>query len=650
MAKKENGASDRRQYIRLDSVFPVEFNIASLDGRDLLSDWLQGFTNDIGRGGICLTANNLNPELAAIIKAKQVKLSLGIEMPFSKKPISAVAKVAWVQDVAEQPNKYLIGLAYEQISETDNDKIMRYARAKQWFVPFVMSVIIILGLAFAVNSYINIKLIRGNKALVQQLVNTLQDSSVAKQKIKDINKEREDLETKIQAFQERIKKLEEDRGQLSEKSELAEVSNASKLKELGALINKLSQEKAALQGELDSLQHKESAVSAELVDLGKRKASLEKANIDKMYQWLKVHQNPRSGLVMSFEGDGDVNNWAFTYDQSLVLQAYTYFDDFERAKKMLEFFDKKAQRRGGNFINAYYVDDGLPAEEVVHSGPNIWLGIAIIQYTQKSQDRSYLKLAEDIAQAIIVLQNEDKDGGIRGGPNFSWYATEHHLDAYAFFNMLYKMSPRPIYLEARDKVLSWLIQHTYGKTDLPVKRGRGDSTIATDTYAWSIAAIGPEKLETLGMNPDKIMEFAEQNCGIEVDYTRPEGTTIKMKGFDFAAQTHLARGGIISSEWTAQMIISFKIIADYYAKKELPQKAGLYMNKAEEYLAELGNMIISSPSPSGQGESCLPYATQDSADTGHGWATPKGKFTGSVAGTAYTIFAYYNYNPLELKE
>jgi len=60
-------------------------------------------------------------------------------------------------------------------------------------------------------------------------------------------------------------------------------------------------------------------------------------------------------------------------------------------------------------------------------------------------------------------------------------------------------------------------------------------------------------------------------------------------------------------------------------------------------------MIISSPSPSGQGESCLPYATGDFVDTGHGWFTPKGNSTGSLAGTAYTFFAYSNYNPLELK-
>jgi hypothetical protein len=98
------------------------------------------------------------------------------------------------------------------------------------------------------------------------------------------------------------------------------------------------------------------------------------------------------------------------------------------------------------------------------------------------------------------------------------------------------------------------------------------------------------------------------------------------------------------------MVIAFKIMSAFYSKKNIPDQSRAYAMKADEYLSELSKMIISSASPSGQGEGCLPYATNDYVDTGHGWMTPKGRSTGSVAGTAYTIFAYYNYNPLEVKE
>jgi len=107
---------------------------------------------------------------------------------------------------------------------------------------------------------------------------------------------------------------------------------------------------------------------------------------------------------------------------------------------------------------------------------------------------------------------------------------------------------------------------------------------------------------------------------------------------------------VVSSEWTAQMILAFKIMADYYSKEKISEKTRFYSNKVNEYLAELSKMVISSPSPTGQGEGCLPYATQDSVDTGHGWSTPKGGSTGSVSGTAYTLFAYNGYNPLEFQE
>ena len=91
-------------------------------------------------------------------------------------------------------------------------------------------------------------------------------------------------------------------------------------------------------------------------------------------------------------------------------------------------------------------------------------------------------------------------------------------------------------------------------------------------------------------------------------------------------------------------------MGDFYQKKGDTEKARAYQDKANFYLAQLSGMIICSLSPTGQGEGCLPYASQESVDTGHGWTTPKGKSTGSIAGTAYTLFAFYGYNPLELKE
>ncbi|MBU1125035.1 MAG: hypothetical protein KKC84_03340, partial [Candidatus Omnitrophica bacterium] len=433
-----------------------------------------------------------------------------------------------------------------------------------------------------------------------------------------------------------------------ERLQTEEVLATEKINQLNSLTAQLSKEKDQLQEQLIVVQGKESVITEELLRLDKHLAILEKTNFEKMYQWVKIHQNPRTGLVMSFEGDTSLKQWAFMYDQALLIQAYTHFADYRRARKLLDFFAKKAERMEGLWVNAYYANDGLPAEYVVHSGPNIWLGLSIAQYTHKTQDTQYLGLAEEIARKIMDLQDEDPDGGIRGGPQVSWYATEHNLDAYAFFTMLYTLTQKELYAQRSQKVLQWLMQHTYDRQDLPIRRGKGDATIATDTYSWSIAAIGPETLERIEMNPDRILEFAESNCSVEVDFKRPEGESVRIKGFDFAPAQHVGRGGVVSSEWTAQMVMAFKIMSDYSHQKGLIARARAYALKADEYLMNLNKMIISSPSPSGQGEGCLPYATHDFVDTGHGWRTPKGTTTGSVAGTVYALFAYYNYNPLRL--
>jgi len=97
------------------------------------------------------------------------------------------------------------------------------------------------------------------------------------------------------------------------------------------------------------------------------------------------------------------------------------------------------------------------------------------------------------------------------------------------------------------------------------------------------------------------------------------------------------------------MVVSFRIMADYYEENSDFNKAKYYNKKADFYLSEIEKMVISSPSRVGQGQGCLPYATQDDVDTGHGWRVARGTKTGSTAGTAYTIFAKYNYNPLALE-
>lgn len=655
---KQDRKIQRRRYIRLDSVFPVDFRLVTQDNQTFLSDWIQGFTNNISRGGICLSVNNLKPEFIDLIQKGEVNLLLKIQIPLSSQATQAQGKTIWIKAVSNQPGQYIIGISYSEISTLANKHIVGYAWMRYLVPRFSFGLLILLVLGISISGYFNWRLTRENRNLVVKLVNILEESKITQETIDKINKEKEELNSGLMQIQSQIKDAEEEKQQLSrklnqmqlvmERKDATEKGLKESVGQLNLLLARLKEEKDALQARLLMLQQKGIEVSKDLLVLDEKKAVLTQATFDNIYQWLLRHQSPHTGLILSFEGDKDIDKWAFVYDQALAACAYTYFADFQNAKKIFNFFKFKAKKVDGGFLNAYYANDGKPAEYVVHCGPNIWLGIAILQYTQRSKDANYLNLAEQIADWIIQIQDQDEEGGIRGGPKDKWYSTEHNLDAYAFFDMLYKITANLRYKKSAKRSLDWLLKHTYGRSDVPVRRGKGDSTIATDTYAWSIAAIGPAKLGEIGMTPEDIIKFAEESCCVEVNYSRPEGNVIRIKGFDFAAYRNLARGGVISCEWTAQMILSFKILAGFYREKQEFTVAKVYQDKADEYLWQLSRMIISSPSPSGQGRGCLPYASSDFIDTGHGWMTPKGSSTGSVAATAYTLFAYYGYNPLKL--
>ncbi len=641
---------ERRRYIRLDSVFPIEFKFRDLESKEI-SRWLQGFTNNISKGGVCLTVNNLSKELEEALKKKdEIKISLNIHVPLSKKAVSASGRIAWFERTKEYPiNQYLIGIDYTKIDERENKRIFYYAQTKKILPNLILSLILILILGLGMNSFYNLKLRRQNLKLVEELVEILQKSSLTKEEIQKIKEEKEDLEQRLAQEKFQIESLEEKLKELVQREEVLRKEDLQRIEGLKEELAKVSKDKESLEERLALLSKKEDTITQGLSQIKKERKRLEEETIRKMYEWIKRRQNPRTGLVLSFEGDTELEDIAFSYDQALASLVFLIFGDLERTKKIFNFYSKAKKAKGG-FCNAYYASTGEPAEYVVHTGPNLWLGIAILKYTFITKDRTYLKVALGIADWAIFLQSQDPERGLKGGPDIEWFSTEHNLDAYAFFKMLYEVTKEDRYLLACQDVLSWLDKHVYDRQiSPPVKRGRGDSTIATDTYAWSIAAIGPEKLKQIGMSPDEIIEFAEENCLVTTYFKRPTGEVISVRGFDFAKRRHFPRGGVISCEWTAQMVLSYKIISDYY--KELGEilKADEYLERAEDFLIELGKLIISSPSPTGQGQGCLPYATQDFVDTGHGWYTPKGSRTGALSSTAYTILAYRGHNPLGLE-
>jgi len=665
--KTEKDYLEKRKYIRLPSVFPVEYSILDLEGPPKILDWQQAFTCNVSEGGLCLSINKVDGPLLRSLHRGKVRMRLRIRIPLYSPPVEADASLSWMDKIEDEvPSKYLIGVQFTSVSKRDVNRMIKHARWIKFVLPATVGIAFILLGAFGVSFFHNARLRMANQELVQQLVSIQQEETSTGQLIDQVKKEKAEVSRKmgaygqdIMSYQAQIAQLQEELQARAKSEQLLNEQILEYEKKAGDMrerISDLNSQKDSLDGRFADLARQENALQDEFQMLQRKKEGLQKSISSKMYQWLKNHQIPATGLILSFEGDvGPIQYWGFMYDQALAINAFLLFDDTAAAAKVLNFFRKKMEAPFAGFSNAYYADSGEISEFTVHCGPNIWIGIAALQYQAKTGDKTYLPLAKNVADWLIALQNEDKDGGLRGGPKFTWYATEHNLDAYAFFNMLSEVTGEEKYSVAREKSLSWLMKHAMAPHDQeyqspPVKRGRGDATIATDTFAWSLAALGPGKIESLGMNPEEIMEFAEKHCRAEVVFRRPSGNTVEVSGFDFAAYQHMPRGGLVSPEWTSQMIVSFQMLSEYFGDNGDMIKAGYYQEKVLKYLNELNKLIISSPSEMGHGEGCLPYSTLEDADTGHGWRTPQGSDTCSIAGTAYMLMAVRGYNPLMLKQ
>lgn len=636
----KNQAAERRRYIRLDSVFPVEIycNDPQAGQRPVL---IQAFTRDVSAGGLCLTVNNPDPTFLSFAQTAP-RFDVSIDIPLSARPVEARVRVAW-NDV-KQLSRYkqlVIGVQFETITQQDKDRIVGTARKMMWLPKAGVVLILLLALLLAFTNYRTAELRARNAQLIEQFYRAQEESELYKRSVGKMDRKFGDLRGRIDENEKLIATLKAQLGGMGPADVEALRNEKARLEEnLAAALG----EKSVLEDQLKGVLERKEKASKLLDEASREKRKLGEAATENMYQWLATHRNRFTGLVMSYEGDPAIKDWAFTYDQSLAAQAFLIGGDRSKADSILTFFKSNAQKRSGGYVNAYNFMTGTPAEEVVHLGPNIWIGIAAAQYSLRTDDKTYLGMAEDVARWVISLK--DAEGGIRGGPDLTWYSTEHNLDAYALFNMLYKLTGKEAYRTEMQRTLAWIKDNTYSKKEGRMNRGKGDATIATDTLAWAIAAIGPEELVRQGMDPDAIMSFAEEHCLVTTSFTRPDGSTIELKGFDFAKSRNIARNGVISSEWTAQMAISYQVMAAYYKKTGDVEKAQGYSQKADLYLGELDKMVVSSPSPSGQGAGCLPYASQPNADTGHGWRTPNGEHTGCVSGTAYAIFAKRGYNPL----
>jgi len=143
-------------------------------------------------------------------------------------------------------------------------------------------------------------------------------------------------------------------------------------------------------------------------------------------------------LVRSFDIPTDdpsyvrLLNWSWTYDSAITAAAFTVSGYSSEAQQLLDQL-AALQHTDGSIEIAFNVADGT-AEPVFRSGTIATVGLAGSLYDQTFHSSRYLAMEQRAASYLLSLQGTS--GLLRGGPEVSWYSTQHNLLAYSFLNLL----------------------------------------------------------------------------------------------------------------------------------------------------------------------------------------------------------------------
>ena len=257
MNNNSKSTSERRKYIRLDTVFPIEFQLVGKEDRESLSELREGFTRNIGKGGMGIFAKTLKEQDKEFFNfvPHETKLKLIINIPpNTEEPVECFATVEWIE---RQPgptiDTYLFGVSYDFINEIEYGRIIDYVKWLRLKPKLIFLTIILLTIAF-IFSFIslfktNVKRVESEKKLMESIIEGKQEKAakiLAEKKESKAEATLEALKKEYESIQSAYEKL------AKEKDVLEKVSTSSEEEknELQLQLEELAKEKTALEEQI----------------------------------------------------------------------------------------------------------------------------------------------------------------------------------------------------------------------------------------------------------------------------------------------------------------------------------------------------------------------------------------------------------------
>jgi hypothetical protein len=183
-------------------------------------------------------------------------------------------------------------------------------------------------------------------------------------------------------------------------------------------------------------------------------------------------------------------NWSWTYDSAVTAAAFAASGLPAQAERLLDQL-KALQLTDGSIESAYNVYTGNGSGER-RSGTVAWTGLAAATYGTARGSSRYDKVATDAADWLLTQRDLNASsptyGLVRGGPDVSWYSTQHNLITYILLTKLGagSSSKAKVYRDAASTIgtsveRELLVQPNW--TTAYFRQGYGDEVRPVDTQA-----------------------------------------------------------------------------------------------------------------------------------------------------------------------
>lgn len=135
MAPKELfDGHERRRFVRLKEPVPVKFKVLNKDNPESISDWIECYTHNISRGGLCIEITSVGEELKKAVtnKSSLFKLEITLSLRLEEKKVIVEGSVYYIKVLGEPVWNHFkketleVGIKFTGINSEDEDLISNF--------------------------------------------------------------------------------------------------------------------------------------------------------------------------------------------------------------------------------------------------------------------------------------------------------------------------------------------------------------------------------------------------------------------------------------------------------------------------------------------------------------------------------------------